>query len=160
MCVKLIISFILLSLSTLSPAAVTWAETRAVYNLLIKANHLSYTPLVLSSENEVNGYTDGFKVVITMGALKSLNQSEMALLLGHELAHVKHNDADTDLGGKYQEDRADYYGSDYAEKIGYGKCEQAKFFLKLYLAYGNNGGRDDPHSPNMLRFKRLSRGCF
>lgn len=140
-------------------AAVTWKETTDIYKKLIITNHLKFAPLTLMKDSDINGYTTNTGIVITSGDLRKLSPPEMALVLGHELTHWQYGDVYHNMGGKYQEDRADYYGADYATNIGYNRCEMSNLFLKLYLAYGNNGGRQDPHSASLLRFYRLHRGC-
>lgn len=158
---KIITAIFLFSFSITCYAAVSWKTATQMYEGLIKNNYLKRpTVFRLIESDELNAWAspDG-SVNITTADLKILTRPELALILGHELAHIQFNDTHHSLGGTVQEDRADHYGMYYAENIGYSRCKQAYFFLRLYRLYGNSGGNGDPHSKNLIRFWNIYKGC-
>lgn len=158
---KKLIYVILLCVSFTANAQVSWKETIKIYDKLIKVNHLK-RPVVLRliMTDELNAWASPDNSVnITLYDLKVLTKAEMAFVLGHELAHLQFNDTHTQLSGTIQEDRADKYGAIWAENIGYSRCKQSYFFIRLYKLYGNLGDQGDPHSKNLKRFWSLYKYC-
>lgn len=153
-------------------ARVSFEEGYKIYNKLIKINKLSHPKKLYIMEKrffifdengdkewveptDINGVTTPQAIMLTKAAFTELEPAELAHLMAHELAHWRFKDSYYDLGGKFQEDRADKYAAIYAEKIGYNRCDQAKLYLKFYELYGNGGGPDDPHSSALVRYHRL-----
>jgi hypothetical protein len=158
---KITIIIIAILFSGVASAKVSWPKAIAIYNKLIKENYLKRPKaLILVSSGDINAWVvRGNRMYITTALLDNTTPPELALVLGHELAHIQYRDAYTGYQGKLKEDRADHYGSMYAYTVGYSKCKQALFFLRLYQAYGNQGGAADPHSSNLKRFWRLYKYC-
>jgi hypothetical protein len=168
---KIIILVFGMLLSTACFSKTSWSTTVRLYYKLVEQNYLKPAKfLILVEDGDINAWvTEEDKLYVTTGLLKAGSVPEIALVLGHELAHIQFRDAHSTYKGgrkkpkpgvsKLQEDRADYYGRIYAENLGYSRCKMAHFFIVLYKHYGNQGGLMDPHSSNTLRFWRIYQGC-
>lgn len=133
-----------------------------IYKTIVKANNLKEVKDISVDffNQDLNAWVDPeFKLTVTRGSVKKLDKDELAFVIGHELAHNQFDDMHNNLFGKYNEDRADFYGRLFAEKAGFNRCKMANFFIKRYKLHGNQGGFFDPHSSNLLRYKRLYEGC-
>ena len=149
-----------------SHASVSIKEARAIYKMICKKNNINCPKVQvvtkdfknkdnkLVKHNWVNGFTGKTGIWVLEGDFKELNKAEFAHLLGHELAHWQAFDAWYRLPGTFQEDRADYYGAIYAEKIGFNKCDQAQLY-KYYQQNGYGLEPDGKHSNNLVRYKHL-----
>ncbi len=158
---KIIIIFIGVFLFTTAQAQVSWNTTTQIYARILNQNHLKWPrKLRLIKSNDMNAWADkSDTITVTSGLLRNATPAELAMVLGHEITHTLYKDAYHNDKGKLDEDRADFYGTIYATKIGYNHCDMAPFFYKLYKKYGNMGGEGDPHSSNITRYKRLNKGC-
>ena len=55
----------------------------------VKPNKVCDNAILLKDSDEINAYTDGKSIIMTKGMLRFLNDDkELALVLGHELAHI------------------------------------------------------------------------
>ena len=95
--------------------------------------HLKYTPAI-------NAYATGRSIIVTTGMMDFANDEELALIVGHELAHNTHGHIpkiifNTVAGfgsGKFArqfESEADYVGLYYAARAGY-EIDNAKDFWR------------------------------
>lgn len=78
--------------------------------------------VVIKTDKTIEGYTDGHNIAISSGLIKfSQNASELALFVGHEMAHVIHRDGKArNLKERRQmEDRADITGANLMSCAGY-----------------------------------------
>lgn len=124
-----------------------WAfDVHGMYRNMVRANGFIFYPqLVIKNDPEVNAYNKGPVIVVNTGMLKAVrNKHELAMVLGHELAHGKlwH------LGSSYaKEFAADKLGVDYMVKAGYNRCVGTKLLKRF------KGG--DTHPSGSERYKRV-----
>lgn len=108
---------------------------------LVPLNHCASRIFVRSS-NRLDAYSDGFDVVIT-ARLVDLTHSddELALLVGHEMAHtiVRDNKASSLSQRRLMEERADLFGADLAACAGYDTYAAAPIWRRwvgsLFLSF-------------------------
>lgn len=111
--------------------------------------------LTIVSSNQINAGSRPGEVIITTSMLKFLdNKDQLALVLGHEFAHIVHHDMP---GSTKSESRADIYGFFLAKKAGYNVCRGAAIFLKFAKYFGNNN--TDYHPKDLDRYNNLIRYC-
>ncbi len=134
---------VLLFCAVTASAAVNKGEVKRIYNRIVKANGLKAVPIYVVNYPIVNAYYDGEKIIVYTGLLKFVrNTDELALIVGHELGHMKW----------HTEQRADEYGALYAIKAGFKYCRGAQ-------AYKRMGGGDMPiHPPGKDRYKAMNCG--
>ena len=139
---------ILLLLSNAS-FAISFAEARVVYQRLTASNHLEALPLILRQDGEINADTNGIIINVNSGLLRAVkNQDEMALVLGHELAHAAlHHQGSTPT----RELAADRLGAKYSAHAGYSICKGAQLFKRF------NSPASSTHPASAERVRRL--GC-
>ncbi len=155
----------LVILCTPCHAQVSLRETAEIYKRLYTKNHLPHPTLYLRDDLNINAATYSTYIKVNKGALIFLSKPEMAFVLSHELTHYQYRDARA-INNKvetiilklthrytstYYEDRADYYGSEYAKNIGYSYKSQAHFFKTLEKYYGDQVILNDVHSPDRVR---------
>lgn len=126
-------------------------------------------PFKISKSEEINAYNDGTKIVINHGLIKSTNDDELALVIGHEIAHgllghlnqeppfLVHygmgiNDAVSAL-----EANADKMGAFYMMKAGYDICKGREIFHTWRKNDGNSIGYNHPN--NSYRYDELNVNC-
>lgn len=121
-------------------------------------------PFYIVESNEINAYTDGKKVVIFRGMLEFCkNDSEVAMILGHELAHkmLKHTEY-----GEFTVDaeeltvaeaNADKMGAVYMMKSGYDICKGRELWKRLEHNEGNYQNGDHPNYA--YRYSELNINC-
>lgn len=127
-------------------------------------------PLRIVVRDTVNAYNDGNQIVIFTGLAKTLkNDDEIALVLGHEIAHgmlghLSDNPPLTIHQGMAQNDyiavlegSADKMGAVYMIKAGYDICKGREIFKRWYLEEGNFIGMN--HPDNAYRYEELNLGC-
>jgi beta-barrel assembly-enhancing protease len=129
-------------------ASTTFGDAQAVYNQLVKANHIYNAPyLSLSASGSINAHNGFFGIVINQGMLDFLkNNNELAVVLGHELAHFTQHDHGSNYAVEY---RADRIGAIYAGNAGYNRCEG----VKLLLRFPHVRSKDHPY--NNDRYDRV-----
>jgi Zn-dependent protease with chaperone function len=130
--------------------SLTAGQAKKVYAKLVKANKFIFTPpLYVIKSNKVNAKATWGSITIYTGMLKFLrNEHELAMVLGHELAHYKLWHTRSSHKNEYA---ADKRGALYAQKAGYNKCYGGLFLLRF--KYKPN----KTHPPSKDRYKNL--GC-
>ncbi len=146
---KYLLSILLLIVISFSASAMSFSEARGVYNRIARANGINPLPLKLLNSSEVNAEETGQEIYVYKGMLRFVrNQSEMALVLGHELSHYTlHHRTST----KRHEYAADKLGAVYMRKAGYDVCLGAQAFKRY------NSGPSDDHPDDLDRLHAL--GC-
>ncbi len=142
----------LLMLSSNVFASVSFQEAQIIFKQLETKAGIN-VPLVLVKTNEVNAATDGYKIKINTGMLRFLdNKEQLALVLGHEIGHIK-----TNGWGKRWEFTADAYGAALASSVGYSACKGREFFRKMVKRFGNYPSTS--HPKNGDRYNKLAVFC-
>jgi predicted Zn-dependent protease len=119
-------------------------------------------PLYIEVSTEENAYNDGKQVVIYTGLLDSLNDDEIALVLGHEIAHgmLEHLgklQATSAEESAVHEANADKLGAVYALKAGYDVCKGREVFKHWENERGNALGQT--HPDYAYRYSELNINC-
>lgn len=126
----------------------TQQQAVAIYNKIVKANNFwIYPRLRFSDDKQMNAHSSWQYITIDQGMLDKTNVDELALVIGHELAHYKllHKGSTP-----ARELAADALGWKYADKAGY-DCHKGKEYLKkLYHKKGSK-----THPPPMERYNKL-----
>lgn len=135
---------ILLSTLLLGAAGHGWAgqtvkDVKRIYEKLVRANRLHAVP-ILVVDGPVNAYYDGSRIVVYTGLLNWVkNSDELAIVIGHELGHMKWK----------TEQRADEYGALYTRAAGFNYCRGAQVYKRM-------GSGDMPiHPPGADRYKAM-----
>ncbi len=145
---------ILLSLLLISPL---WAmstpeedkptskKVQRIYNRIVAGSHIEHAPpIFVETNSKVNAYYDGTNIVIFTGILNFVrNEEELALVIAHELAHVKW----------HTETRADEYGAKYLIAAGYNYCKGAQLFKR----FGDGDPPIHPSGANRYKAMRCSK---
>lgn len=106
----------------------------AVLELNIAPVRVCAVRVVIKTEKTIEGYTDGNNIAISSGLIKfSQNASELALFVGHEMAHVIHRDGKArNLKERRQmEDRADVAGANLMSCAGYDLETGLNFWVRF-----------------------------
>lgn len=121
-------------------------------------------PLTVVDLPIVNAYNDGTKVVIYTGLISNTKSwDEVALVLGHELAHSNLGHLDrireniTAAGVQVLEGNADKLGAVYMIKAGYDICKGRNLFKHWREEKGNALGTT--HPDYSYRYEELNIGC-
>jgi len=119
-------------------------------------------PLYIAVGTEENAYNDGKQVVIYTGLLDSLNDDEIAFVLGHEIAHgmLEHLgklQANSAEESAVHEANADKLGAVYALKAGYDVCKGREVFKHWENERGNALGQT--HPDYAYRYSELNINC-
>ncbi len=110
-----------------------------------------------------NAYTDGERVVIYTGLIEKTNSwDEIALVLGHEiahntLAHLKELDTTDPIAQSILEANADKMGAIYMMKAGWDICKGRQIYGRWFKTDGNYLGQDHPEYS--YRYAELNIGC-
>lgn len=128
--------------------AATFGEAQRVYTNIVRYNHIFISPhLILNPSLEINAKSSFFVISINQGMLNFVhNQDELAMVLGHELAHFTAKDMGSNYAAEY---RADMTGAIYAATAGYNRCNGAKMFLTLRYS------RSRTHPSSINRYNRI-----
>lgn len=134
-------------------------------NIVIQTGQIQdRLPFYIDDSTRINAYTDGTKVVMFQGMIDYCkNDDEIALILGHELAHVmlRH----TNIAGHYDNDsemqiseaNADKMGAIYMMKAGYDVCSGREIWKRLRNDKGNYLGVS--HPDYSYRYDELNINC-
>lgn len=121
-------------------------------------------PLQIVNADIINAYTDGNKVVIYRGIINyAQNEDEVALILGHEVAHgmlrhvYYHQFHSSTLEITAAEANADKLGAVYIMKAGFDICKGREFWKRMLKQSGNYQGQDHPNYS--YRYDELNIGC-
>jgi len=162
----LTISVVVVATHTASKEGISDARVQEIYNIIIAQTGQSQDalPLQIVNANIVNAYNDGFKVVIYRGIINYVqNEDELALIIGHEVAHgmLKHvyypefsRSADEVA---VAEANADKLGAYYIIKGGFDICKAREFWKRMRKDNGNYLGQD--HPDYSYRYDELGIGC-
>lgn len=139
---------------------ITKQEINEIYRkLMIGSGQAVYPQLIIVKSNVINAYTDGSTIVIFTGLIEKMNsKDEVAVVLGHELAHVLLNHVgDDNVPTVIKEAQADKYGAFLALRAGYDVCQGRVIFKKFLKLYGDDPNSD--HPSNAYRYDQLNVGC-
>ncbi len=147
---NLALVLILLFLSSTQCYAMSFQHAAEIYKNIKKANGWWITPtLEYSPSEEVNAYSDGHKVVLYQGILDYVKtDEEMALIISHEVAHIKLWHVSSTPKNEYA---ADALGGVFMKRAGYDICTGAQYFKR------RNSPNSETHPAGILRYQAL--GC-
>ncbi len=133
-----------------APVDSNTARVTAIYQRLVGANNLFNAPqLVIISDPAINADNINGVIGINTGLINSaLDDDEIAMVLGHELAHHTAGDLSSTITDEYA---ADQLGGQYMVKAGYSLCVGAKIIQR----FGDTASSDHPAGTD--RYTRL--GC-
>lgn len=121
-------------------------------------------PLNIVESPIINAYNDGHQIVIYRGLLNfAQNEDEVAMILGHEVAHgmLRHvyfpEFQLTQLEISEAEANADKLGAVYMMKSGYNICVAREIWHRMLKGGGNYQGAD--HPDYSYRYDELNIGC-
>lgn len=131
--------------------AATYLQAQIIYHQLVMINHVTGAPhLELNNIGDVNADENSNRIEIDRGMLSFVkNPSELALVLGHELAHFYLHHTRSTIAHEYA---ADLQGSVFMQNAGYDKCLGAQLFKRF-----NSGPNPVDHPRDMDRVHAL--GC-
>lgn len=120
-------------------------------------------PLVVIEDDTENAYNDGTKIVIYTGLIdRTESWDEVALVLGHEVAHgmLEHlGKLNTNSPNEIRvlEANADKMGAVYMMKAGFDVCAGRKIFHRWLSESGN--GQNFTHPDYSYRYAELNINC-
>ncbi len=119
---------------------ITDSDIRKVYHqLAINSGSQEIPDLVILKSGIVNAWTDGEHITITTGLVsKMTNENELAMVLGHELAHALNHDMErVTLDSRDIEAHADKLGAFIMMRAGYNVCEGKEIFRVFKELFGD-----------------------
>lgn len=140
-------------------------KTREIYKEIWSKTGQSQdsVPLYIVTSSQENAYTDGTKVVIYTALINnSRSWDEVALVLGHEIAHVnlghlgKLNTSVTNEIAVL-EGNADKMGAFYMIRAGYDVCKGRMIYKRWLNTSGNYLGQNHPNYS--YRYDELNVNC-
>lgn len=142
-------------------------EVREIYQqvLIQTGQSQDALPLVIDNNDSINAYNDGQSVHVFTGIIKFVNnKDELALVLGHEIAHgmlrhVYYPEFQTnELEISVAEANADKLGAVYMMKAGYDICKAREMWKRMSVMAGGDyqGGNHPTYS---YRYRELNIGC-
>jgi len=142
--------YLLLFLISFQSYSMTFEHTNKIYQKIIKANKFVYVPkLKLVYSPKVNAHSGFSSITVNSAMLLFVkNDSEMALVLGHELAHYMLGHMISNYSNEFA---ADERGAKYARQSGYNSCKGALVILRL------NSPNSPTHPSSSSRYAAL--GC-
>lgn len=147
--IKLLVLLVSMVISVQS-YAMSFDHAKEIYIRIAKANGMFIIPkLVVKNSRNINAEARGSTIVVYTGMLANVrNDAEMALVLGHELAHGRLGHSHSNIPNEYA---ADKLGAQYSGRAGYNVCLGAKFLKRM-------GDKDsNTHPASIKRVARL--GC-
>ncbi len=143
------LSVVFLFLFSVIGNAATFQHAQSIYMRLALLNNIAAPPLVLSSSGQVNADETDQRVSINAGMLRFVhNDNELALVLGHEMAHFYFHHQYSSIQHEFA---ADYQGGIFISHAGYNVCSGAQMFKRMYQ------GPSDDHPRAADRIRHL--GC-
>lgn len=144
-----IFSAMFLFVFSISVNSMSFSEAQAIYNKIAIINNIPAPILVLRDNVEVNADETDTRIAVNSGMLLFVkNQSEIALVLGHELGHFTLHHEYSSIAHEYA---ADYKGAIYMSNAGFKRCLGAQMFKRMYQ------GPSDDHPMAKDRITHL--GC-
>lgn len=125
--------------------------------IIINSGTVGIPPLIIVDEpNIINAWTDGSSIVLTTGIINFFkNDDELALVLGHELAHYMKKDVgNAYMPGVILEHHADLMGAFIMQRAGYDICKGAEFFKHL-KEYAGDSAYSETHPSHAFRYDQL-----
>lgn len=134
------------------------AHYRAMYQKIVtKSGQRPMPPLYFNDSSRINAYASpmGF-VVITKGMMNFVkNDDEMALVMGHEIAHIMLWHFETSkVTGVQKEAHSDKLGSWLAARAGYDICKGSEIWKRLTEKQGDYAVTQS-HPSMMYRYYQL-----
>ncbi len=109
--------------------------------LAINSGQQDIPPLIILKSDIINAWTDGTEVVITTSLLSIIeNEDELAMILGHEIAHAINHDVDREDGRVIQTDveaHADKLGAFIMMRAGFDACKGKEIFAVFKKHFGD-----------------------
>lgn len=123
-------------------------------------------PVRLRFSPAINAYADGRNITVTTGMMDFANDEELALIIGHELAHNTHGHVrkiiqntllgfGTGIFARQFESEADYIGLYYAARAGYPIDNAKSFWRKLARISVRSLDKPKTHPITPERYIRL-----
>ncbi len=145
---RVLFIFILLNITTFSCYSMTLAKAVSIYHRVAKTN-FNYYPDLRLTRSSIAGLSANAEyrgsIWITAELLRVVrNDHEMAVILGHELAHYKY--PDYLLNSWRRENMADLRGAAFARKAGYNVC------IGMRFTRGLKADSDHPSGPQRYNF--------
>lgn len=150
-------------------------KTKAIYHdIIVQTGQAQDTlPLLIVDEDEDNAYNDGTKIVMYTGFINKHSWDEIALVLGHEvahgmLAHLNHvqspvpewnniSEMGTNGFSSVLEANADKLGAFYMMKAGYDICKGRQIYNYWKAQNGDYQGQN--HPDYAYRYDQLNINC-
>lgn len=136
----------------------TYKEVNQVYEHIILNSGQSQRPPFHIVENMgvINAWTDGASITITTGMLHLFhNKHELAMVLGHEVAHfIAHDIYHGDLLQEDIEANADKLGAFIMMRAGYDPCKGKEIMHTFKCLFGDFAAPVD-HPSNAYRYDQL-----
>lgn len=160
---------LVLSYISLNPTKhmLTADEVREVYQQVLAQTGQSQDalPLVIDNNDSINAYNNGISIHVFTGLIKFVqSEDELALVLGHEIAHgmlrhVYYSEFQTnELEISIAEANADKLGAVYMMKAGYNICVAREMWKRMSdMAGGDYQGGN--HPTYSYRYDQLNIGC-
>ena len=122
---------LLLFLYTISSQAMSFSEAQYLYAKIKIANGITNAPILkYSNSGKVNANSNFFAITLNKGILNFVhNESELAFIIGHELAHYKLGHMGSSYNNEYA---ADALGVTYSSNAGYSRCGGASILLRFH----------------------------
>lgn len=142
-------------------AAVSESTMQDVKQRITQASGIHVPPIRLEQNAEINAYADSVNSQITVftGLLDFVNSAdELAVVLAHEVCHLKHGDIGAVM---HQEKRADICGYDLMQRAGYNPQAGVGYWQRLIRIDGDIGPPTHPYSSVRLKFYQTGdRGVY
>ncbi len=145
---------------------ITDAEAQDIYNQVVRATGQGGavpSTLRIDPAGVINAYTTSDGITVYRGLLNIMTKDELALVLGHEVAHFVLGhvflpiENQTKDNIRIEEMQADKYGAFLAQRAGYSVCQGREFFRMLNRMYGDN--QDQDHPDFAFRYDQLDINC-
>ncbi len=119
-------------------------------------------PLTVINSEDINAYVSDREMVIYTGMIDfAKNDDELALVLGHEMAHVTLGHLSTKANStsdvSVMESMADKMGAYYMLAAGYDVCKARDMWKRLKAQEGDYMNKDHPDMA--YRYDQLNVGC-
>ncbi len=136
----------------------TNAQVIKVYErLVVNSGEQGLPPLTILDDQTINAWTDGLNITITTGILKVMeNEDELAMVLGHEMAHyINHDVNHDDLDSRNVEAHADKLGAFIMMRAGFDVCKGKEMFKVFKEQFGDSPVTTS-HPDNAFRMDQLN----
>ena len=150
------------------PVTINIRRGDAQQSVVITANDICRYNVRLRSSVAINAYADGRNITVTSGMMNfAANDDELAMIVGHELAHNSMGHIRKILGNRILsgnatrftrpfESEADYVGLYYQVRAGYSPDKVENFWRRLSAVNPKSVARAKSHPTFPDRFLRLA----